>query len=113
MVQAALVTLAGQAAAEALCLPFSAEGFAQGQLDDRHLGMLHPLHGTAATRAGAHVKQVEPGVMHVLVAARCFTDDAVAYLDQWVRSRASLWEELSLFPGFSRERGEEVPSRWE
>jgi transcription factor IIIB subunit 2 len=87
-VQAALVTLAGQAAAEALCLPFSAEGFAKGQLDDRHLGMLHPLHGTAATRAGAHVKQVEPGVMHVLVAARCFTDDAVAYLDQWVRSRA-------------------------
>jgi hypothetical protein len=29
--------------------------------------------------------QVEPGVMHVLVAARCFTDDALAYLDQWVR----------------------------
>jgi len=73
-----------QAAAESLCLPFTAEGVAKGQLDDRHLGMLHPQHGTAATRAGAHVKAVEQHVMHVLVAARCFTDDAVSYMAQWV-----------------------------
>jgi hypothetical protein len=51
-------------------------------VDDLHLGMVHPLHGEAATRAGAHVKSVPQDVMHYLVTAQCFTPDALAYLDQ-------------------------------
>ena len=51
-------------------------------MDDRHLGILHPLHGEEATRAGAHVKAVPQDVMHYLVQAKCFTPDALAYLDQ-------------------------------
>jgi len=51
-------------------------------VDDMRLGMRHPLHGEAATRAGAHVKAVPQDVMHYLVRANCFSLDALAYLDQ-------------------------------
>jgi hypothetical protein len=51
-------------------------------VDDIRLGYLHPLHGEAATRAGAHVKAVPQDVMHYLVRAKCFAPDALAYLDQ-------------------------------
>ena len=51
-------------------------------VDVTHLGILDPLHGEAATHAGAHVKAVPQDVMHYLVQAKCFTPDALAYLDQ-------------------------------
>lgn len=57
------------------------DGKASGTVDEIRLGMLHPLHGEAATRAGAHIKAVPQDVMHYLVRALCFTPDALAYLD--------------------------------
>ena len=54
----AMHALVGIACAEEMVLPFSAAGRARAEVDDRHLGMLHPQHGTATTRAGAHVKAV-------------------------------------------------------
>ena len=66
-----------------LALPFT-RGRARRQLEDTELGMLHPLHRTAATRAGAHIKKIEQDVMLKLVQAHCFTADAIAYMDQWV-----------------------------
>jgi hypothetical protein len=51
-------------------------------VDDIRLGMLHPLHGEAATRADAHIKTVPQDVLHYLMRAMCFTPNTLAYLDQ-------------------------------
>jgi len=75
----ALRSIVGSKWAEVICLPFTGD-LAKGRISKVHLCERHPQYKTFAKNEGERIAQVEKSVLHFLISAECFDNEAMDHL---------------------------------